>query len=381
MDTSRSHLFRINFLKLHFDPNRICGLDLLRAWAILFVLIQHGSYFLPDKFREIMVFFTYDGVSMFFVLSGFLIGGILIKTLEKNKPTVKNLFNFWIRRWLRTAPNYYLVLFLLVLLIPFITQGVINNPLHKFEYVFLTQNWNKPHPAFFSEAWSLSVEEWFYLIIPITIFFLVGVIKSSVPKAIISTALVVMITCLIFRYIKFATLNIDSYEDWNLNLRKQVITRLDSNMFGMVGALVAFYYREAWKKYKDILFIAGISILIIHKLITSRVEFGLYNCVFSFSLVSLGVLLILPFLSEYKKGKGLFFKFFTFISIISYSLYLINLSMFYEFGINLLDNFSLTGKTLVFVRYTWYWIFSLSGSYILYKFYEKPMMELREKFR
>jgi len=369
-----------NFLKVHSDPNRIYGLDILRALAILFVVIQHGNYLVPEKFQALSSYLVFDGVSMFFVLSGFLIGGILIKTLEKNEATPKTLFDFWVRRWFRTLPNYYMILFLLMLVVPFLLSGSLLNPFKKLEYVFFIQNINKPHPLFFQEAWSLSVEELFYMIIPLFIFFLVGITKTSVPKAIIISAALVIATSLIFRYIKFSTIPINSYDDWNLNLRKQVITRLDSNMFGLLGALVAYYYRETWTKYKNILFVTGIIMLVAHKFMSTRAEFGMYSCVFSFSLVSLGVLFTLPFLSEYKKGEGFVFRFLTFISIISYSLYLLNLSLFNELGLNLLDHLGLTGKTLVVVRYTWFWVFSLAGSFLLYKFFEKPMLGLRERF-
>ena len=378
---SRYRLFINNFFKVQFNKDRIYGLDILRALAILFVVIGHGTNYLPQKLKGISDFFVFDGVSIFFVLSGFLIGGIIIKVLEKNKATIKTLFNFWIRRWFRTLPNYYMLIFLLLMFLPYIFYGGMSNPFRKMEYLFFLQNLNKPHPTFFPEAWSLCVEEWFYLIVPIIIFFLVGCVKISVKKAVFISAIFIMVTSMIFRYIKYTNIPINSIDDWDINIRKQVFTRLDSNMFGLVGAFISFYYKEAWKKHKNLLFIIGIIILIVHRYIYLAVGMGVYMCIFSFSLVSLGVLLILPFLSEYKKGTGIIFTFFTFISIISYSLYLLNLSMFSEFGLNLFNRCSLTGHTMVIVRYMWYWFFSISGSFLLYTFWEKPMMNLREKFK
>ena len=105
-----------NILKIELNPERIYGLDILRAFAILFVVAGHGEVLLPRQLKSINDFFVFDGVSIFFVLSGFLIGGILIKILEKNQITINLLFEFWIRRWFRTLPNYFLILITLGIL-------------------------------------------------------------------------------------------------------------------------------------------------------------------------------------------------------------------------------------------------------------------------
>ena len=165
-----------------------------------------------------------------------------------------------------------------------------------------------------------------------------------------------------------------------MNIRKQVITRLDSNMFGMVGAYISYYYYNSWKRYKLSFFIIGLLILFAHRYVSFEAEFGFYICMFSFTLVSIGVLFLLPFLSEYKRGKGILYKFFTFISITSYSMYLLNNSIFNDYAQNLANQFLLKGNYLILVKYIWYCVFIFIGSFLLYKIYEKPMMELREKF-
>ncbi len=73
-----------NFLKIDLNPKRIYGLDILRALAILFVVVGHGKYLLPQELRFYSKILALDGVSIFFVLSGFLIGGILIRLFEEN---------------------------------------------------------------------------------------------------------------------------------------------------------------------------------------------------------------------------------------------------------------------------------------------------------
>src|SRR6185437_6603625 len=92
--------------------SRIYGLDLLRAYAILAVVASHGQSFLqPDNILRKAIGRLYtDGVSVFFVLSGFLIGSILLKTINEQEFNSKKLLHFWIRRWFRTLPTYFLFL-------------------------------------------------------------------------------------------------------------------------------------------------------------------------------------------------------------------------------------------------------------------------------
>ncbi|MGV9011700.1 MAG: acyltransferase family protein [Flavobacteriales bacterium] len=85
-------------LKIEINPKRIYGLDILRAFAIIFVVAGHGQYLLPKNTHFLHRILVFDGVSIFFVLSGFLIGGILIKLIENNPPTKALLLDFWIRR-------------------------------------------------------------------------------------------------------------------------------------------------------------------------------------------------------------------------------------------------------------------------------------------
>jgi peptidoglycan/LPS O-acetylase OafA/YrhL len=180
-----------NIFSIDFGTKRVYGLDILRALAIIIVVLSHGGKLLPVRIALFQEKFLVDGVFLFFVLSGFLIGGILIKVLESKKATIKNLFSFWIRRWFRTIPNYFLILIILII-IGFTVYGGIGgaNPL---KYFLFLQNFNYPHPQFFSEAWTLSVEEWFYITIPILLFILVGIFKISPKRAILSTVIAIVV--------------------------------------------------------------------------------------------------------------------------------------------------------------------------------------------
>ena len=92
----------INIFKIEIDHNRVFGLDILRALAIMFVVLAHGSFLLPKKLAFISSLFMFDGVSIFFVLSGFLIGGILIKLIQENGVKIAVLKNFYNRQVKKT---------------------------------------------------------------------------------------------------------------------------------------------------------------------------------------------------------------------------------------------------------------------------------------
>ncbi|MBT8273165.1 MAG: acyltransferase [Bacteroidia bacterium] len=361
---------------------RIYGLDILRALAILFVVIGHGIKILPpgNFVRNISMYLDFDGVSVFFVLSGFLIGGILIKIVENNKANFKTLWNFWLRRWLRTLPNYFFVLILLVFILPLLFTGNIEDSLWaKFKYALFIQNFYTEHPYFFPEAWSLSIEEWFYLLIPIFIFILIGLCKIKPKWSILIVSVSILCFVTFFRYYRFMDLPELSKKEWDLLFRKQVITRLDSLMFGIIGSYLAFYFKATWVKHKKVLLVLGVLIFCLEKYMhhfMGHIGYGFYMSVFSFSVVSLATLMVIPFLSEYKTGRGYLFKVFTIISLISYSMYLINLTVVQEY---LLTLFPEDLKRLSYLRYLSFWAIVIYGSILMYKYVEQPFMRLRNR--
>jgi peptidoglycan/LPS O-acetylase OafA/YrhL len=373
-------------LSIQIPTNRVFGLDLLRAFAILFVVYEHGipflAHFIPQTFLD---FFQYDGVSLFFVLSGFLIGGILIRSLDYGEGVTQALFRFWTRRWFRTIPNYLLII--LILIIPNILMGT-PLPSGVLQCVFFVQNLITPHPEFFPEAWSLSIEEWFYLTIAPGVFFLVywGLPKK---KAVLSFLIVLLLFSITFRYYRYLHMPVMNIEDWHIYFRKQVLTRMDSLMFGVLGAWLKYYIPHLWSQWSKPGLILGMLFIFIHKMSfylqpTLGFDLNAWYCVWSFSFDSLGVLMLLPFLSSWNalNLKTLSHSI-TLISLVSYSMYLINLSVvqslvlrqFYKV-IPFLQNHSV-GIALSFALYL---SFTLIGSILIYKYFEVPTTALRERF-
>ncbi len=159
--------------------NHVAALDGLRGLAIIMVLFVH---FIGDATptnaaeRAIVKLANYGiwGVDQFFVLSGFLITGILCDS--KNAP--RYFHNFYVRRTLRIFPLYYATLALLFIVIPALPiappRGLLESVKHQGWvwaygtnfYVAAHRDWVLPYVSHF---WSLAVEEHFYLVWPLVV--------------------------------------------------------------------------------------------------------------------------------------------------------------------------------------------------------------------
>jgi peptidoglycan/LPS O-acetylase OafA/YrhL len=129
------------------------GLDIVRSFAISLVLFNHifSNTFKIDM--GIWWYLAYLGVDIFFALSGFLIGTILIRICESNNGTLPLTQTklFLIRRWFRTVPLY-----IIMLLINFIFSKYVFKSIDVFnwKYLFWLQNFDTPPPKFFGESWT-----------------------------------------------------------------------------------------------------------------------------------------------------------------------------------------------------------------------------------
>jgi peptidoglycan/LPS O-acetylase OafA/YrhL len=149
---------------------RFASLDGLRAVSILLVVVSH-LYASPVAYSLTRHLDRWDignlGVRVFFVISGFLITSLLLD--EKAKTGHISLRGFYIRRFFRIAPVYYLYLLVVALLVPF---GFANASPQDLTAAFLyLSNYWSPHWSV-GHTWSLAVEEQFYLLWPCALVFL-----------------------------------------------------------------------------------------------------------------------------------------------------------------------------------------------------------------
>ena len=162
---------------------RLMSLDGLRGIAILAVIAEHTlRLFHPTSvlsrlwaaFQES----SWAGVDLFFVLSGFLITGILLDSRHDKR----YFLNFYARRTLRIFPLYYAVLVIAILIVPAVMgfsklpelySRLVANQLWLWTYLQNFAQASGPHalPGF-GHFWSLAVEEQFYWVWPLAVFLL-----------------------------------------------------------------------------------------------------------------------------------------------------------------------------------------------------------------
>jgi len=223
--------------------SRLHGLDTLRSLAILVVMVFHLQPYLPDSFA-VAGRFGWMGVDLFFVLSGYLIGWQLLKPyLSGNQPSITV---FYRRRAFRILPAYLFVV-LLYFAVPVWREFPGLSPL--WEFLTFTQNLLidiRNHRAF-SLAWSLCVEEHFYLVLPLLIVLMMR--KPSIRTTVTVLPSVVLFGICLRTFILFQDLRPAGPDDvgWRYmeHLYYPTYTRLDGLVAGV--ALVCLRtFRPAW---------------------------------------------------------------------------------------------------------------------------------------
>lgn len=157
---------------------RLLPLDGVRGLAVLIVII-HNSAWIAGASEQFLLKLTsaifatgWIGVQLFFVLSGFLITGILLDT--KGKPQFFR--SFYLRRILRIFPLYYAVILLTIVVAPLVAWSpawaAAVRQSHRWAYWVYVQNWVTTSPGIdaLSHTWSLAVEEQFYLVWPLIVW-------------------------------------------------------------------------------------------------------------------------------------------------------------------------------------------------------------------
>ena len=235
-------------------PSRIQELDGLRGFSVVMLFMCHywtGLYLQnaahPALSWWARFFFTFNarGIDCFFVLSGFLIGGILLGT----RTSPRYFRTFYLRRFYRLMPLYYVWLGLYILI--FVVLGLSRSWTPGFKalaplpsYLVFLQNWWHvrtllcwPHPAWFfiGPMWSLAVEEQFYLVAP-------ALIKFCSRRGLIYCLIFIIGAAPIFRYalVKLSTAGYLEAFGWTP-------ARLDELAWGLLAA--ALYYDLKWRDW------------------------------------------------------------------------------------------------------------------------------------
>ena len=366
------------------ESGRVFGLDLLRAAAILMVICAHGFVVLYPHFGEPLGFFGhggYYGVELFFVLSGFLIGQILIRT-GADLARAGNVAFFYTRRWFRTLP-----LFFLFLIVNIVFERLFRaHPIGFREALlhgFFLRNLTGLHLTFFPESWSLAVEEWFYLLFPAALWLGLKLTKRF-AVVFLTAAFAFLVFSTVFRLVAAA----DPTKTWDEALRMVVIYRFDALMIGMLGAWLSIQFPKAWPRSASLCALCGIVLLVamyltLWKIENGHLQFGDDNYFarsFRFTLVSLGFALLLPWASAWKlvrenAASTAVRK----IALWSYSLYLVHLPLFMLVGHAGLGPDHPMPVAIALASFALQIGGAILLSALLYRFFEAPCTRLREK--
>ena len=148
--------------------HRIPQLDGVRGIAILLVMLHNTLSKFPSVPLQSLAAYGWVGVDLFFVLSGFLITGILVDA----KGSEGYFKNFYARRALRIWPLYYSILLLMFVVVPFLRpalgSAILSRSSPWWAYLLFLQNFLVYHSSGASGplgvTWSLAIEEQFYLV-------------------------------------------------------------------------------------------------------------------------------------------------------------------------------------------------------------------------
>jgi len=221
------------------------------------------------------------------------------------------------------------------------------------------------------------VEEWFYLLFPISLFLFNKLFKSFNTAFIFSAGIFIVIPSLI--RIDWA---LSGIPNWDANYRTIMLVRLDAIMYGVLAAWVKKSFLQFWKRQNFLLFVAGVITLYLgwSHAIGENLNASFYSKTILFSATSLGFAFILPIFDQWNNVKENFFTTaFRLIALWSYSLYLCNLLV--------LQTIKFMGETLGITNFAFqtfslfmFFVISLFVSSIAYTYFEKPLTDLRDYF-
>jgi peptidoglycan/LPS O-acetylase OafA/YrhL len=359
----------------HKPTNRVYGLDVFRAIAILFVLMGHSlehSKVAPDiaTFGHLGIL----GVELFFVLSGFLIGSIIMRLIdEKRFHSFADIALFWQRRWLRTLPMYFLALLAFIRFDYHGRHDLFDYPAY---FVFM-QNFADRIPDFFELSWSLAIEEHFYLWFPIAFYLWERLTKQS-HLAIILTAVTFIVIAYSYRI--YHPLFSD-WNEYNRALRMVVLSRIDAIMFGILIAALKFYWHAGYVWLRRATPLTALAFLLLCVWWFANAPYLLQSRTLQINLFSVQAFvcaLLLPWFEQLRSANTRA-DFFVITSKLSYSLYLLHILVIIAVN-RLLARLGIYDTIYwnPFILYPLYFSLFYFVSWISYHLVEKPFLGLRD---
>jgi peptidoglycan/LPS O-acetylase OafA/YrhL len=357
--------------------SRVCGLDTLRALAIVLVTLHHYVVFVThdDTFGWLGEI-GWTGVDLFFALSGYLIGNQIFGALRSEEGF--SLQNFYARRLLRTLPNFYVVLALYYLW-PWFRGSAELLPLWKF--LTFTQNYHLEPGTAFSHAWSLSIEEQFYFLLPAAAL-LWAALGRSLRGAWCAIALVFAAGMLVRGYVWLDAVGADptGRNHYYKYIYYSTFCRFDELVAGVALALLKNHHPDAWRRvsaHGNLTLAAGCAVTAAAFWLFLRDRYGFGVTVFGYPLLALGFsMLIVAALSPASLLHSTRVPGAAGLALWSYAIYLTHKQVCILAGKHLRDLGYSPGSPGAIALLL---ALSVLSGWLLYKLVETPFMTLRER--
>lgn len=347
------------------NQNYLPSLDGFRVLSISMVVGSHvligqnvHSTFLYSVFNGAL------GVSIFFIISGFIITTLLMKELIYTKDI--NLKNFYIRRFLRIIPLAYLFLLVLIGLNQLFNMR-INFSGFLLAFLFLKNFVGSETDPATTHYWSLSVEEQYYLIFPYLFK------KSRKLYLALGIALIfLIIPAIVWIHFHFLWLN----ENLVFSFLFMLVYKLPLLLIGSVFSILFFKYNSNFKKYSNSLY----SLILITTVIIINSEYTALARIkgFLFTNVITGILIAFLIGINLFENKSIVYKILNnsvvvFVGKLSYSIYV--WQQIFTFSIPWVNSSKLLGS----VGFNLTALFIVA--YLSYIYFEKPFLKLKQKFQ
>ncbi len=212
------------------SSNRLAQLDFLRAVAIVLVIGNHAAICPPEtnvffnKITSLWYRGGWAGVDLFFVLSGFLIGGLLFNEFKKYGTI--DLKRFLIRRGFKIYPAFWFFTFITLVITVLSGEMVYRGGF--LSELFFIQNYK---PGIWDHTWSLAVEEHFYIFLSLLFFIILTTAKNISEKTfdiIPKIFLLLAVVCLFWRHLYY------DYAGFSYVINMELThLRIDSLFFGV----------------------------------------------------------------------------------------------------------------------------------------------------
>jgi peptidoglycan/LPS O-acetylase OafA/YrhL len=288
---------------------RISQLDAVRGLAVLLVLV-HNTDIYPSLHLGLIANNGWMGVDLFFVLSGFLITGILISAKNSNG----YFRNFYARRCLRIWPLYYSALFFMFVIVPALRPSESSNIFGSrsgpwWAYPIFLQNYLVGVPTgaigLLAVTWSLGVEEQFYFVWPLVVRFCNESQLRRIATGVICISPILRFYC----------------SSHGVNIYSNPLCRLDGLM---AGSLLALLIRSKNFAPSRFLMPAWLTFLVVAPVAIFLDMFNMRWLVFSLVALASSAFVYLALFSQQRQFQALLSnRFLVYIGTISYGIYLL----------------------------------------------------------